>query len=94
MSYRMILRTTGAVMLIEAAVMVIMTLVSLLYGETPMPFLITIAILIVLGFPLYRIKIKQKSFFAKEGYVTAATTWLVLSLFGALPFYINGGFGN
>ncbi len=94
MSYRMILRTTGAVMLIEAAVMVIMTLVSLLYSETPMPFLITIAILIVLGFPLYRIKIKQKSFFAKEGYVTAATTWLVLSLFGALPFYINGGFGN
>ena len=94
MSHRMILRTTGAVMLIEAAVMVIMTLVSLLYGETPMPFLITIAILIVLGFPLYRIKIKQKSFFAKEGYVTAATTWLVLSLFGALPFYINGGFGN
>jgi len=94
MSYRMILRTTGAVMLIEAAVMVIMTLVSLIYGENPLPFLITIAVLIVIGFPLYRIKIKQKSFFAKEGYVTAAITWLILSLFGALPFYINGGFGN
>ena len=94
MSYRMILRTTGAVMLIEAAVMVIMTLVSLLYRENPLPFLVTIAVLVVLGFPLYKTKIRQKAFFAKEGYVTAAITWLVLSLFGALPFYINGGFGN
>ena len=94
MSYRMILRTTGAVMLIEAAVMVVMTLVSLLYSENPVPFLITIGILIILGFPLSKIKIKQKAFFAKEGFVTAAITWIVLSVFGALPFYINGGFGN
>ena len=94
MSYRMVLRTTGAVMLIEAAVMAIMTLVSLLYRENPLPFLITIGVLIILGIPLFRIKITQKSFFAKEGYVTAAITWIVLSLFGALPFYINGGFGN
>lgn len=94
MSYRMILRTTGAVMLIEAAVMVIMTLVSLIYRENPLPFLITIVILVIIGISLFRVKITQKSFFAKEGYVTAAITWLVLSLFGALPFYLNGGFGN
>ena len=94
MSYKMILRTTGAIMLIEAAVMVLMTLVSLIYRENPVPFLITIVILLVLGFPLSRMKPEQKSFFAKEGYVTAAITWIVLSLFGALPFYICGGFGN
>ena len=74
MSYKMILRTTGAIMLIEAAVMVLMTLVSLIYRENPVPFLITIVILLVLGFPLSRMKLEQKSFFAKEGYVTAAIT--------------------
>ena len=94
MSFKTVLRTTGAVMLIEAAVMVIMMLVSLLYGESLMPFLVTIGILVILGFPLSRVRSTQKAFFAKEGYVTAALTWIILSLFGALPFYLCGGFGN
>ena len=94
MSYRMILRTTGVVMVIEAALMVIMAVLALCFGENVMPFVWTLAILIVIGVPLTMIKHKQKFFFAREGYVTAALTWLVLSLFGALPFFFNGGFGN
>ena len=94
MSYRVLLKTTGSTMLLEAAVLVLMSCVSLIYRESPLPFLITIGILLVVGFPLTRIKTRQRSFFSREGYVTVALVWLVLSAFGALPFFINGGFGN
>ena len=94
MSYRVLLKTTGSTMLLEAAVLVLMTAVSLLYRESPVPFLITIAVLLVIGFPLSRIKTRKRAFYSREGYVTVALVWLVLSAFGALPFFINGGFGN
>ena len=94
MSYRVLLKTTGSTMLLEAAVLVLMTGVSLLYRESPVPFLVTIAVLLVIGIPLSLIKTKKRAFYSREGYVTVALVWLVLSAFGALPFFINGGFGN
>ena len=94
MSYRVLLKTTGSTMLLEAAVLVLMTAVSLLYRESPVPFLVTIAVLLVIGVPLSLIKTKKRAFYSREGYVTVALVWLVLSAFGALPFFINGGFGN
>ena len=94
MSYRVLLKTTGSTMLLEAAVLVLMTAVSLLYRESPVPFLVTIAVLLVIGVPLSLVKTKKRAFYSREGYVTVALVWLVLSAFGALPFFINGGFGN
>ena len=94
MSYRVLLKTIGSTMLLEAAVLVLMTVVSLLYAESPLPFLITIGILLVIGAPLSRIKTRDRAFYSREGYVTVALVWLILSAFGALPFYLNGGFGN
>lgn len=94
MSYRVLLRTIGATMLLEAVVLLMMAGVSLIYRENALPFLITISILLVAGYPLSRMKTRDRAFFSREGYVTVAVVWLVLSAFGALPFFINGGFGN
>ncbi len=81
-------------MLLEAVVLLMMAGVSLLYRENALPFLITIGILLAVGYPLSRMKTRDRAFFSREGYVTVAVVWLVLSAFGALPFFINGGFGN
>lgn len=39
-----------------------------------------------------RFKPKSNVFYAKEGFVTVSLSWIILSLIGALPFYISGEF--
>ena len=90
MNYRMLGYLFGIIMLIEAALMTLPTVVSLIYGETPVPFLLTIAILVAIALPAILFKPKDRRIYAKEGFVTAAGAWILLSLFGALPFVFSG----
>lgn len=39
-----------------------------------------------------RFKPKSNVFYAKEGFVTVSLSWIILSLIGALPFYLSGEF--
>ncbi|MCI9465056.1 MAG: TrkH family potassium uptake protein [Lachnospiraceae bacterium] len=39
-------------------------------------------------------KPKSNVFYAKEGFVTVSLTWIVLSIVGALPFYLSGEIPN
>lgn len=90
MNYRMLGYLIGIIMLIEAALLLIPTLVSLIYGEALSPFLITVGVLVLLALPLTVKKPKNTRIYAKEGFVCAALAWIVMSLFGALPFVIGG----
>ena len=47
------------------------------------------ASMIVLGLPLSLIKVKTKRIFIREGFVIVGLSWIILSLFGALPFVIS-----
>jgi len=86
------LHTVGSIMLLEAVCLVPMVLVSFIYSESAMPFLLTILILVAGGIPLHSIKQKKHHFLSREGYVTAALSWIVISLFGSLPFLFCGHF--
>lgn len=92
MNYNVILHTLGWVLNIEAASMVLPLVCSLLYGETSMAkiFLICIAICLVIGIVLTVRPLKKKSMYAKEGFICVALSWIVLSIFGALPFIFSG----
>ena len=90
MNYRMLGYLLGIIMLIEAALMILPLIVSLIYGESAMPFLLSIAIMLAISLPLTIFKPKDTRIYAKEGFVTAAGAWLLLSLFGALPFVFSG----
>ena len=94
MNYRMLGRLLGTVAQIEAVFLLIPALVSLIYGESVWPFLITFAILIVLSLPLVLKQPQNKRIFAKEGFVCVSGAWIMLSLFGALPFVISGAIPN
>lgn len=91
MNFKLVFRITGLTLLLGAAVMVFPLLVSLLYGEDPLPFLKTILILFVIGLLLRALKAKP-NFFAREGFCTVALIWVLLGLFGALPFWFSGLF--
>ncbi len=94
MNYRMIGYLLGIIMFIEAGLMLLPSSVSLIYGESALPFLITIAIMAALSLPLVIKKPKNTRIYARDGLVTVAASWVLLSAFGALPFVIGGAIPN
>ncbi len=77
-------------MIIEALMMVISALVGVIYSETTtLSFLIPAVGLLAVGIPLSFLKSESKNIYAKEGFVTVALCWIVLSLAGAFPFVIS-----
>ncbi len=94
MNVKLILKTLGKVLLIEAAYMLLSLLVGLYYGESPLPFAPPILAMLAAAAALSRLRPRATVFNAREGLVGVALIWLAMSLFGALPFAINGGFGS
>lgn len=92
MNRRMVLYMVGTVVKIEAALMVLPLIASLIYKEAcSTAFLISIAAALAVGFALTLIfKPGSKVIYAKEGFVIVSLAWLALSAVGALPFYISG----
>ncbi len=91
MNYKMISYSIGRILLVEAILLVLPAIVSIIYGDGVLSsFAITIAALAVTGILATRKKPQNKSIYAKDGYVIVAFTWILMSLFGALPFTLSG----
>ncbi len=93
MNYKLMLRMMGYTLLVETLLLLLPLAVALIYKEDPTPFLYTILPLAVVGFALSRVKSKA-DFFSREGFVVVGLIWVVLSLFGALPFWFSGCFDS
>ena len=92
MNRKMVLNTIGRIMILEAALMLLPSAVSLYYNEykSLTAFILTIIISATLGGILILLcRTKDHVIYAKDGFVTVGLAWLVLSLIGALPFYIS-----
>lgn len=92
MSFKVIFKITGILLLIEIIFILISLFVSLIYGEADWTFFIqSIAIIFVFAFILLIFSYKNKNKVGKkEGYVIVSSVWVVFSIFGALPFYLSG----
>ena len=93
MNYKKIGVVLGKIMILESVLMAAPLLVSFIYKETlrqKLAFLIPIAALLTLGLLLQLLKPKRNSFYQKEGFALTALVWIVMALFGAVPFVING----
>lgn len=91
MNVRMILRTLGYLLMVESACMLPSMVVSIIHKQSDtMSFLITIIILAVLGLLMSRIPIKNKNFYTRDGFAIVSLGWILVSIFGALPFVISG----
>ncbi len=89
MNFRLVFKLTGKVLLVESAAMVLPLLVSLVYQENPMPFLITLPLTAAIGLLLAHIR-SDDHFFPREGFFAVALIWLLMGGFGAMPFYLCG----
>ena len=95
MNYSIIIYIIGMILEIEAIFMTLPAITALIYHETSgVAFLITIALCLVIGLPLTRKKPTRKAFYTKEGFVTVALSWIVLSIMGAIPFVISRSIPN
>ncbi len=95
MNFSIIKRTLGFILLFEALFLLVPTLTAIIYGEKEVfSFLYTIGICAALGGLCTLKKPKNTAFYAKEGFVIVALSWIVMSLFGSLPFVFSRAIPN
>ena len=81
----------GQVLRLEGLFMFLPCIVALIYGElSGLAFLGTALLSIMLGTLMTYQKPTSHTFYLKEGCITTALSWILLSVFGALPFCISG----
>ncbi len=93
MNRHMVVNTLGSISIAAAALMGLPALVSVIYSEWNIliSFLIAIGIAVVLGLFMKLItKPSNKVIYAKEGFVIVSFAWILMSVLGALPFFISG----
>jgi hypothetical protein len=92
MNYKMLRYITGLLLLAEGALMVFPLITMLLFGEFKMLYavLIPMAALFILGALMAFRKPADKTLGVKDGFVVVGLSWIILSLFGCLPFVLSG----
>lgn len=91
MNYKMIRYILGCMLIFEAFFLLVPALVAVIYGESALKaVLITIAACIVTGGLLVLKKPANTDLYSREGFIIVSLCWIILSLFGALPFVISG----
>ncbi|WP_283651148.1 TrkH family potassium uptake protein [Ileibacterium valens] len=92
MNYLVLAYVLGVVCLFEAAFMLVPLITALIYkeGSIAVVYLLTTLICTTIGAVLVIISGKNRKIRAKEGMIAVALSWIVMSLLGALPFFISG----
>ena len=92
-NWRLIANMNGYVLICLGLLMVLPLICSLLYKEKVVyDFLITIAICLLVGFALSRIRLDRKDYFARDGMIAVGLCWITASLFGCLPYLYHRRF--
>ena len=87
----MIVYLLGRILTVEAVLMAPSAVLAAIYGEGDLKaFLFTMLLLAVVGVALSCRRPKNSAIFAREGLVTVAAAWILISAFGALPMVISG----
>ena len=97
MNYKKLGKILGKIMILEGILMLAPLAVSIVYKESLrhiLAFLIPIVAVSGLGFLLQIPKPRRETLYQKEGFALTALVWIVMTLFGAIPFVINGDIPN
>ena len=93
MNKRKIISFMGKIILIEVFLMIPSLIVALSYGDgDAMAFIETMVPALILGVLLCRVRQSEQRISSRDGYFIVAAAWIVISLIGALPLYLSGGF--
>ena len=87
----------GKMLQVEAALLALPLIVSFIYHESltqKLAYAGTILLLLVIGLLLSFKKPEPLKIMARDGVVTVALSWILLSFFGGLPFVFTGEIPN
>ena len=97
MNYKQLGKILGKIMILEGILMLVPLAVALIYKESYvhiLAFLVPIIAVVGAGFLLQIPKPERQNLYQKEGFALTALVWIVFTLFGAIPFVINGDIPN
>lgn len=95
MNHKMVRRILGSVLLILSGLMLLPLIVGLCYHESVTNFIISIlASSAAGGLLLLSGRTDNRAIFAREGYVSVGLAWVLMGLFGALPYVLGGDIPN
>lgn len=91
MNYSIVLYILGYVLKFESAFLVLPALVGLIYREHASVSYLAVAVLcLILGVLLTHKKPRSTNLYTREGFVAVALSWIIMSIFGAIPFVLTG----
>lgn len=93
MNIKIVSRTIGHVILLEALFMVPPLFICLFDGDygVARAFVFTLVIMLALSIVLMQMSRRASiAFLTQEGFVTVALCWIIISVLGCLPFYFSG----
>lgn len=96
MNYKSVLYVIGRIFIILGLLMLLPLFVCVYYNlngfdeASYISFIVPIILLVATGIILKLFKPKQIRIYAREGFVICGLSWILISLFGALPFVISG----
>ena len=97
MNFSIIKNIIGKILILLAALMVLPLIVSFIYQEGItyyLAYIIPIIVLIVLGILLNIKKAKSSKMLVREGMIIVGLSWLMMSLFGCIPFILTKDIPN
>lgn len=92
MNFRMITYILGNMLRLEGLLMVVPAGLAFYHRESASlrAFFVTIAVCFAIGTAMLFRKPENKRIYGREGFVVVALSWIMMSVFGALPFYLSG----
>lgn len=97
MNYQIVRNIIGKLMILLAMLMFLPLIVCVIYQEeliNYVAFLIPICLLLIIGVLFNLKKATNKKMLVREGFIIVGVSWLIMSLFGCLPFIISGVLPN
>ncbi len=92
-NFRFVFKTIGFLLVIESVLLMASAVVSFYYHEAcGDSFLISASVTLVFGIMLrlFGAEVREKIITKREGFLVVSLSWVVLSAFGMLPFYLSG----
>ncbi|MBR5459920.1 MAG: TrkH family potassium uptake protein [Clostridia bacterium] len=87
----MILHVLGEIFIVEALLMLLPCITSLIYHETVLgAYLISVLITAAVGLVFVLRPVTDKRIYHRDGFAIVSIGWTAMSIFGALPFIFSG----
>lgn len=89
MKNKIVYKYIGKVLIAFSILLLFPIFISIFYKERFISFLIPLLISLLLGLLLNSLQVKNKTLYARDGFMIVSLAWIIISILGALPFCID-----